>query len=377
MKKSLLALAVASAFSGAAFAQSSVTLFGIVDLSLRSVSASDNGGRVTGLADSGLNSTRLGFRGVEDLGGGLQAGFWLEAGNFAFDNGTDRGPSNTNNQASGANAAGSGITFQRRSTVSLMGGFGEIRLGRDYTPDFWNLTVFDPFGTNGVGSNLMAGSSSGTGIAHFTAVRASNSVGYFLPSNLGGVYGQVQYAFGENNSNAANDKDGTYTGFRVGYRGGPVNAAFGYGQTKYDPTATTTGDVTRYNAGAELTFGMFAPTFLYNHVEADSVVGGTTDPERDDIELGLKVTVGAGLIRAAVSRYDAKNSANASSEGKHYAVGYVHNLSKRTALYGTVARADNSGSATAFAIGTGLASGVTVAPGGSTTGFEVGVSHSF
>ena len=136
MKKSLLALAALTAFAGVASAQSSVTLFGIVDLSARGV---DNGiGTRSTINQDGNSSSRLGFRGVEDLGGGLKAGFWIE-GALSADTG---------------NATGQ--TWQRRSTVSLMGGFGEIRLGRDYTPTFWNHTVFDPFGTNGVGSQTLS-----------------------------------------------------------------------------------------------------------------------------------------------------------------------------------------------------------------------------
>src|SRR3954466_15464328 len=77
MKKSLLALAVLGAFAGAASAQSSVTLFGVVDLSANQIK---NGGASTQTLQSNqLNSNRLGFRGIEDLGGGLKAGFWLEA----------------------------------------------------------------------------------------------------------------------------------------------------------------------------------------------------------------------------------------------------------------------------------------------------------
>jgi predicted porin len=86
----------------------------------------------TALSNSGYNASRLGFRGTEDLGGGLAASFWLEAP-ITNDDGKDWSAS-----------------FSRRSTVSLSGGFGEIRLGRDYTATFWNDTVFDPFGTVGV-----------------------------------------------------------------------------------------------------------------------------------------------------------------------------------------------------------------------------------
>jgi predicted porin len=119
MKKSLVALAVLAA-AGAASAQSSVTLFGIVDAAYGRVSG--NGTSITGVSNSGINSSRLGFRGTEDLGGGMSAGFWLE-GQLSNDDGRGAGTS-TNNQATGGAIAGlnggQGLTFNRRSTV----GFG-------------------------------------------------------------------------------------------------------------------------------------------------------------------------------------------------------------------------------------------------------------
>ena len=136
MKKTLIALAVLAA-AGAASAQSSVVLFGIVDATI--AHGSGNVSNKTFLTNSGYNSSRLGFRGVEDMGGGMNAGFWLEAG-LSNDDGQGAG-TNSNNQAagSGASVAGrQGLTFNRRSTVSLGGSWGEIRLGRDYTPQFWS-----------------------------------------------------------------------------------------------------------------------------------------------------------------------------------------------------------------------------------------------
>src|SRR5450631_1982228 len=113
MKKSLLALAVLGAFAGAASAQSSVTLFGVVDLSLNSQSS--NGQTLRTMDSNQLNSNRLGFKGVEDLGGGLSAGFWLEAG--------------MNNDLGTGAAGGGGLSFNRRSTVSLISNtLGEVRL---------------------------------------------------------------------------------------------------------------------------------------------------------------------------------------------------------------------------------------------------------
>jgi len=115
MKLKLLALA-ALTFAAGAHAQSSVTLFGVVDASV--VRMSSNTNSVTGLSSGGQSSSRLGFRGVEDLGGGLKAGFWLEGG-LNTDNGT-----------------AAGFRFDRRSTVSIAGGFGEVRLGRDKSPAY-------------------------------------------------------------------------------------------------------------------------------------------------------------------------------------------------------------------------------------------------
>ena len=208
MKKSLIALAVLAA-SGAAMAQSSVTLFGVVDATVRYVDGGTNG-NIWSLTNSGYNSSRLGFRGTEDLGGGLSASFWLEAG-VNNDNGTGSATS-TNNTVAGsasANTGTQGLTFNRRSTVSLAGTWGEVRLGRDFVPYFLNTTIFDPFGTNGVGGvsnftlvglGLLTGNSLNSTAA---GVRASNSIGYFMP-NLGGFYGQAMIAMGENNDSLAN-----------------------------------------------------------------------------------------------------------------------------------------------------------------------------
>src|SRR3954468_16172170 len=133
MKKSLLALAVLGAYAGVASAQSSVTLYGTLDVNGRYVKADGQARRYSEGTD-GINSSQLGLRGVEDLGGGLRAGFTLLSGINV-----DDGKSNATR------------FWNRRSTVSLFGNFGEVRLGRDYTPTFWNMTIFDAFGTNGLG----------------------------------------------------------------------------------------------------------------------------------------------------------------------------------------------------------------------------------
>ncbi len=126
MKKSLIALAVLVSAAGAASAQSSVTLFGVVDVGATYGTANGNGDADKWAVTSGNNATsRLGFRGTEDLGGGMSASFWLEA-QVNGDDGTGGATSMNNVTTTGGST---GMVFNRRATVSLSGGWGELRLG--------------------------------------------------------------------------------------------------------------------------------------------------------------------------------------------------------------------------------------------------------
>jgi predicted porin len=366
MKKSLIALAVLASFAGVASAQSSVTLFGVVDATFAHGSGSVS--NKTQLTNSGYNSSRLGFRGTEDLGGGMSASFWLEAG---VNNDDGQGAAtNSNNQASGAGAAVAGrqgLTFNRRSTVSLAGSFGEFRFGRDYTPQFWNLTVFDPFGTNGVGTTQTLNSI----ITGVTAVRASNSLGYFLPGNLGGFYGQVQYYMGENNSNCTAvgvpagcggpDKDGNGYGLRFGFANGPFNVALALSRTKY-----AAGDVQQNNIAGQWDFGVAKLMGEYSSDKNEAVTSG----KGKGYLIGGLIPVGAGEIRLAYSRYKVELAASEPTS-KKYALGYDYNLSKRTTLYATYAHVANSGGA-ASALN-GAVTGVNA----SSSGYDIGIRHAF
>jgi predicted porin len=390
MKKSLVALAVLAA-AGAASAQSSVTLFGIVDAGVSYTDAKTNTatGSVKqsqyGLSNSGYNSSRLGFRGTEDLGGGLAAGFWLEA------------PLGNDN---GANS--NSLFFNRRSTVSLSGGFGEIRLGRDFTPTFWNDTTFDPFGTNGVGTNVISAAHGGSnilgnanGVADAAYFRSSNSVGYFLPPNLGGFYGQVMYGFDEqvHTDNAFASQQGRYAGGRFGYANGPLDVAIAYGQSKAVDTVVTSNTAKTFNLGASYDLGVVKLFGELSQVknEIDPAIGATTNAKVNGWLFGATAPVGPGLIRASVGQARASlDGAGDDPRATKFALGYVHNLSKRTALYATVAHTSNkdaflagSGVTTSTNINQGTAGvGATSAGfvGGeakSSNGYEFGLRHSF
>jgi len=365
MKKSLVALAVLGAFAGIASAQSSVTLFGVLDVNARYAKNGDN--TVKSLSTDGINSSRLGFRGVEDLGGGLKAGFWLEAG-INPDTGT------TNTTALGVSTASK--FFNRRSTLSVLGGFGELRLGRDYVPAFWNLTIFDPFGTNGVGAftNVITGGALSVSSAT-TLVRADNSIGYFLPSGLGGLYGQAMVAAGEgqtagNGNPAANPTQfaNKHYGGRLGYAAGPFDVAVSYAQNQI----TSNNDFKFYNAAASWDFGIAKVTGQYGSLEYTTI-------KNKLYQLGLIAPLGAGELHASYSANDGQGSFGTRNyEGdnaKQYAVGYLYNLSKRTAVYGNYAQINNDGLQRSLV--SGNPSVPSTARNVKSTGFELGLRHSF
>ncbi|MBP8149397.1 MAG: porin [Limnohabitans sp.] len=337
-------MATLAAATGA-FAQSSVTLFGVVDAAYAKGTGTVSS--KTQLKNSGYNSSRIGFRGVEDLGGGLKASFHLEAG-VNNDDGTGSA-SNTNNQAvTGANAGTQGLTFNRRSTVSVEGNFGEVRLGRDYTPQFWSETAYDPFGTNGVGTNIAAFKGGVTG------VRASNSIGYLSPS-FGGLKVWAQAYMGENAStNTAKAGDGN--AFRVSYDNGPLSVALASSSTK---TGLNVKNKTS-NIGGSYDLGvakLFAQTNKTKIDGAQDIKGGL---------FGATAPVGAGTVRASLS-----STAQGDVKSNQFALGYVYSLSKRTDLYATYASVKNKGGA-AVAL-----NGSVTEANAKSTGYDFGVKHSF
>ncbi len=326
-----------------------MTLFGVVDAAYAKGSGSVS--NKTQLKNSGYNSSRIGFRGVEDLGGGLKASFHLEAG-VNNDDGSGAGTSNNNQAAPGTdpviNARNQGLTFNRRSTVSLEGNFGEVRLGRDYTPQFWTETAFDPFGTNGVGTNI-AFNKGGT-----TGVRASNSIGYLSPS-FGGVKVWAQTYMGENASTDA-AKAGNGNAFRVTYDNGPLSLALASSNTKVglnvkNKTANIGGS---YDLGVAKLFAQTNKTSIDGVADIKGSLFGATAP------------VGAGTVRAALS-----STAQGDAKSNQFALGYVYSLSKRTDLYATYASVKNKGGAAA------ALNGAVTGANQSSTGYDFGVKHSF
>lgn len=348
-KKTLVAVAAFATCT--AFAQSSVTLTGVVDAGFSRGSGSvGNANQLT----SGNNSTsRLIIRGQEDLGGKLRAGFWLE-GQFAADSGIGAA-TNSNNQTSGLGVAG-GLTFNRRASVSLAGNWGEVRLGRDAAAHFYDRWESDPFFAVGAGATQAFVSS----LAGPVGVRVSNAISYLLPETLGGFFGQAQYYMGENPSNAANKNDGSGVSLRFGWASQAWKVAAHHARTDYvTGNITTSGIGGAYNAGS---FKVMGGLFRDDVAQPANTTG-------KGFTLGVLVPVGASEFKAAVSKY--KVDAGAQPETQKVSLGYVYNFSKRTAAYTTYARLRNGGGATRAINGS-----LTAANHGS-SGFDVGIRHAF
>ena len=365
----ILGACAALAMAGAAFAQSSVTLYGTVDAGVAYYRGEGVGSRLQ-LISGGNQQSKFGFRGREDLGGGLYAAFELEAG-IGVDSGIGQATSLNNQPVTGpATPNVQGITFNRKSFVSLVGPWGDVRLGRDYVPTFWQLFAYDPFRT-GVGF----GGVTTQGGSPITQLRASNSIGYFTPGcysfQCKGFFAQAMYAMGENASDAANSGDGKVAGLRVGYGGADWDVSVGQTKTKNvaigDFTQTVIGGAYDHPAFRLMVVGGEHKTGL----PVAALNKGTKAPFW---QVGAFIYVGPGYIPVAYTQVK-RNDAQDSSASK-IAIGYVYNLSKRTAIYTTYAHIDNN-KAMAIPVNSGGDVGPTPLPGRNSSGIDLGIRHNF
>ena len=374
MKKSLIALATLAAVSGSAFAQSTVTLFGGADLNYRTVSSGAN--KFTGMAQDGIYSSRLGFMGTEDLGGGLKANFHFEGGM---------------NPDVGTSAK---FDFGRKSIIGLSGGFGEVRLGRDYTPLFTVAGIADPFGTNGVGSSytlanawtipnavgivgtfaaVTAASTTSAAVvpASYTyadpnAVRANNSITYYSPS-FSGFTASLMYGLGNENT-AAQKKTGMMTSLKLAYATGPVAVAYANQVTNGGTTTPATDNqkwTTNFLA-ASYDLGVAKLSAGYKTDKLTNVPA-MTGTAKSTI-LGATAPMGAVTLKASlVSRKLASTDL-----GNQFALGAIYDLSKRTSVYTTYSVLTNKNG-----LGNTVGSTVASAANIKSKGAEVGVKHNF
>ena len=362
MNKKLIALAVLATTGAAAMAQSSVTLWGVLDLGLAHTSTS--GSNSTNMTNGGLDgANKLGFKGVEDLGGGNGAAFYLESG-YSANNGT-------------GSAAGGGLQFQRRSTVSLTGNWGEIRIGRDFNNIFENYVLGDAFGDSGIAAGAdgfqYANSGQNSSVQYFVNNMVKYSFGYDANASTWGfgakgLYGSLQGALAGNASGTP--ATGQYLGGRVGYAVGPFNGAIAYA------SSTGTGNV---SGKTGVKFTEFNAAGMYDLGVATLIASGGQNKSGDantkfsHLTLGAQIPAGPGYI--PVTWASTKQNGVSNTTANLFGAGYVYNLSKRTSLYGAVSYLKN-GSAVAYVQGDSGFTG-TAKMGSSVSSFQVGLKHGF
>ncbi|MYM34110.1 porin [Duganella sp. FT50W] len=358
MKKSLIAIAVLAATSSAAFAQSNVTIYGILDAGI----VADRGGKdgnVTQLNSGAASASRIGFKGTEDLGGGLNAIFKLETG-AKIDKGT---LDNDNNRL-----------FNREAYVGLSSKTaGTLTLGRQYTPYYETLRdVGDPFamGMAGTAKNLFP-------VASFMT-RNDNAVVYKTP-DLAGFTGSVSYSLGE----VAGDASATrQVGGALAYKNGPLNVAVAYNMKNNDTSTLKTAGVghntliaANYDFQVVKVFGAYSKDSglnsapLNSTATAFSTVPFVASQDSTDALIGVSAPVGtAGTVTASYINKNDKEVFN--RDASQWAIGYNYALSKRTSTYVAYAKIKNKN-------GAGYTVGNNTDAGTGDKAFNVGVKHSF
>lgn len=363
--KKLMAGAFAASLSGVVLAQSTVTIYGLVDMSVSRINKGQSNLTFLPVALIGQSGTttlrpatssRLGFRGTEDLGGGLRANFLLE-NRFSPDNG-DMEP-----------GRGPGF-FNAATWVGLSGGFGEVRLGRQYVPAFYVGLASDPWSYD---YNVAGGAGFTRGGNPITT--ALNAVTYTSPK-FGGFTTHLLYGLGEGASSALNapaGRVGANFGANVQYADGPLWAGLGYNDARQKDTAV----VNRYwNFGVAYDFGFIRPIASVSQGKNNLPSNAASKAYL----VGATMPLGGGRLKAVVGRYDPAiginpNVANsiapppgvlagslptytAGQSTLKVGLGYEYFLSKRSSVHADIGSAKTQ----AFT---------------RTTGVEVGVKHVF
>lgn len=321
MKKSLIALAVLG-LSGAAMAQSSVTLYGVADAGIAKIKSggSDSSNKTEFSSHSTMNNgnSRVGLRGVEDLGGGLKAGFQFETG-IDLDNG-----------------AADGTFWARQANVWLGGNWGTLKLGRQFTPSYLATSAYELTGTANYSALTNTYNIAGIGF------RADSAFAYVTP-NMGGFSAALAYVTKTDLSASISGASKAAYDLALMYNNGPIAAA---------ASANKVGDgKTNYQVGAKYSFSNFALAASYTSssnvkptstVTVNNVQYSAFKAVRRGFSLGGAANFGAFGLTVDLTR-DTKNESAPGIKGKKYTNGVVeakYALSKRTFVYGAYLRLD-------------------------------------
>jgi predicted porin len=321
MKKTLIAFAALTAIAGAAQAQSTVTLYGIGDLYAGQKQTTNRAGvkvKNTVVDSGGLNTSRFGMRGSEDLGAGLKAIFTLEAG-LDIDTGA-------------ANLNGGGL-FSRQAFAGLSGNFGTATLGRQYT----SMDQLRDATNNTYDANYFETTTRtfGNGVVDYSP-RTANSFAYATPV-FSGFSATVVLGTGEDKTATASASRNN--SFHIKYANGPLLVGYAYQNEKFNAgpstlsnpvggtTAAGTGERDYNYFGASYDFGVARVTGGYNIAKQENA---TVNGEDKEYQFGVSVPFGAASVAAGYTR---SKSDTTNAKGTGYSLIGTYDLSKRTRLY--------------------------------------------
>ena len=334
MQFKLLAAALCAALPLVASAQSSVTIYGVADAAIAREDTGVANGDRTAINNGNQSSSRIGFRGVEDLGSGLKAAFNLEAG-YLIDTG-----------------AGDSALFGRRAVVGVEGAFGSVMIGREYTPVADVASLTDMLGQGFYGSNL-----SSFGAGRLTR-RISNSVNYKSNAMSGFKLGAA-YSAGETTTAASGNLMGVSAQFTAG------NLYLGAAYHTLERLAT--GDDKEMIVGAGYKIGAFE--IKANYMVADPTAANN---KYEQLNAGVSYTMGSSKVFANVNRNELENGARANG----ISVAYSYSLSKRTNVYASYATLRNNAKGQ-FALQSASTAVAAGAVGADPKALALGVRHTF
>lgn len=350
MKKSLIALAVAGAFAAPAFAATSnVDVYGVMNIALEDTNAANI---TPGIVS---NTSRIGFKGSEDLGGGLKALWQIESG-----------------ISGNGSVTGTGAALANRNTfIGLAGGFGTVVMGRHDTPYKLGTGSLDPFSDTIADYNL--GRLNGVDLLmNSHDARVGSALAYISPTWSGFHFAAAVVM--ENDAVAPNDDTYDALSATAVYSNGPLFGSLSYQNVK--DIVAAGADSTAWKLGLGYTFGDAKVGFIYEKVDAD-----TTAQDRKSWQLNGVYNMGPIALKAVYGQIsDANFGITANNDKKMFALGADYAMSKRTTAYVVYGNgdADVASANIAFATPvTGAAGAYIGSAAGDVDGWNIGLKHSF
>jgi predicted porin len=352
-KTNLRAVAIAAAMlSGGAYAQTNVSIYGVMDSGVEYTNHAGTAGSAVRLMSGGTNTSRIGFKGAEDLGGGLKAIFQLEGG-ILLDTG-----------------ASDGNLFGRQANVGFQGGFGRVVAGRSYSTTYDFMLPFDPQGYSPLYSWATSGNATG-GRKDGMLTGVSNMIKY--QGEFGGVKIGATYGFGET---AGDTSDSSKYALAGGYTGGPFSAALVYDRVNGTAAPATPGKfdkTTTIHLGLGYAINPSVKVLFGYRDYKKALASGASDLRSDMYWTGVSYKASPAVtLTSAVYYQNIKNvAAGTDADPLLFALRAKYTMSKRTFLYASLgyARAKNNQLVSVSRDDAGFAD--------NQTGVTVGVQHRF